>query len=70
VSLFASTIPSNDGYVAAAYIFFFALILVYVAIMAMRLARVESKLKQTHEHREDEEPMAVGGSEPLEREAV
>lgn len=40
----ASTLPSGDGYVAAAYIVFFALILIYVAIMAVRLSRVERKL--------------------------
>jgi hypothetical protein len=39
----ASTLPenSNDGYVAAAYIVFFAIVLIYVAIMAIRLSRVE-----------------------------
>jgi hypothetical protein len=41
------TLPenSNDGYVAAAYIVFFALVLIYVAIMAIRLGRVERKLE-------------------------
>ena len=44
-SVFATTLPehSNDGYVAAAYIVFFAIVLVYVAIMAVRLTRVERK---------------------------
>jgi hypothetical protein len=41
------TLPehSNDGYVAAAYIVFFVLVLVYVAIMAIRLGRVERKVE-------------------------
>lgn len=52
--LLASTLPSNDGYVAAAYIVFFALILVYVAIMAVRLSRVERKLKDMQDRRESE----------------
>lgn len=44
-----STIPnSNDGYVAAAYIVFFAIVLIYVAIMAVRLGRVERKVKELH----------------------
>ncbi len=44
---FASTLPhSNDGYVAAAYIVFFAIVLIYVAIMAVRLGRVERKVEQ------------------------
>jgi hypothetical protein len=56
--LLASTLPenSNDGYVAAAYIVFFAIVLIYVAIMAIRLSRVERDvrtLKGTGELRED-----------------
>jgi quinol-cytochrome oxidoreductase complex cytochrome b subunit len=51
----ASTLPSNDGYVAAAYIVFFALILIYVAIMAVRLGRVERKLREMQRERADEE---------------
>ncbi len=44
---FATTLPehSNDGYVAAAYIVFFAIVLIYVAIMAVRLGRVERKVE-------------------------
>jgi len=43
----ATTLPenSNDGYVAAAYIVFFVLVLVYVAIMAIRLSRVERSVR-------------------------
>ncbi len=45
MSVLASTLPnSNDGYVAAAYIVFFVVVLVYVAIMAVRLGRVERQL--------------------------
>ncbi len=52
----ASTLPSNDGSVAAAYIVFFALILIYVAVMAVRLGRVERKLRDMQdERREDSE---------------
>jgi CcmD family protein len=52
----ATTLPqnSNDGYVAAAYIVFFALILIYVVIMAVRLSRVEQRLRELQEHRTDE----------------
>jgi hypothetical protein len=47
MSLLATALPehSNDGYVAAAYIVFFAIVLIYVAIMAVRLGRVERKLE-------------------------
>ena len=37
---------SNDGYVAAAYIVFFALLLIYVVIMAIRLSRVERAVRK------------------------
>jgi hypothetical protein len=40
----ASKVPDNTGYVFAAYLVFLALVLVYVAIMAIRLARVEREL--------------------------
>jgi hypothetical protein len=50
----ASTLPnSNDGYVAAAYIVFFAIVLVYVAIMAIRLGRVERKVQQLQAEERD-----------------
>jgi hypothetical protein len=45
----ASTLPnSNSGYVAAAYIVFLAIVLIYVAIMAARLGRVERKVEELH----------------------
>jgi hypothetical protein len=37
---------SNDGYVAAAYIVFFALLLIYLVIMAIRLSRVERAVRE------------------------
>jgi hypothetical protein len=48
---FATTLPenSNDGYVAAAYIVFLALVLIYVAIMAIRLGRVERDVRKLRE---------------------
>ena len=44
-----SNVPSNDGYVAAAYLVFFALVLIYVAIMAARLVRIERELGELTE---------------------
>jgi hypothetical protein len=55
MSILASTLPSHDGYVAAAYIVFFALVLIYVAIMAVRLGRVERKLRDMQEQRAEPE---------------
>jgi hypothetical protein len=44
---FASALPENtgDGYVAAAYIVFFVLLLIYLAIMALRLSHVQRDLR-------------------------
>jgi hypothetical protein len=50
----ATAIPgsSDNGYVAAAYIVFFAIVLIYVAIMAIRLTRVERSLRELNERAE------------------
>ncbi|HEY2282129.1 MAG TPA: hypothetical protein VGH60_01105 [Solirubrobacteraceae bacterium] len=47
MSVLANALPENtgDGYVAAAYIVFFVLLLVYVAIMALRLSHVQRDLR-------------------------
>jgi CcmD family protein len=39
-------LPDNTGYVAAAYLIVFALVLVYVAIMASKLSRFERELTE------------------------
>jgi hypothetical protein len=67
----ASTLPenSNDGYVAAAYIVFFLIVLIYVTIMGIRLTRVERNLRNLQARAEgapdaewspDESPRAGG----------
>jgi hypothetical protein len=55
-------------YVAAAYVVLFALVLIYVAIMAIRLGRIESELgellrmsEDTPEHSDEHTP---GGAPP------
>ena len=42
-------LPDNGGYVAAAYLVFLALLLIYVAVMAMRAGRLERDLAETLE---------------------
>ena len=42
-------LPDNGGYVAAAYLVFFALILIYVAIMAYKLGKIERDLVELNE---------------------
>ncbi|HSD77720.1 MAG TPA: hypothetical protein VLA98_09955 [Solirubrobacteraceae bacterium] len=57
-------LPDNTGYVAAAYLVFLALILIYVVIMAAKLARHERDLAELDE-------LADRAAEPeREREAV
>ena len=42
--LAADTLPDDGGYVAAAYLIFLLLLLIYLAISALRLSRVEKTL--------------------------
>jgi hypothetical protein len=51
MSPLASALPENtgDGYVAAAYIVFFVLLLIYLAIMALRLSHVQRDLRDLQE---------------------
>ncbi len=44
-----SNVPANDGYVAAAYLVFFGLVLIYLAIMATKLSRIERELGELTE---------------------
>jgi hypothetical protein len=43
------TLPDNTGYVAAAYLVFFALVLIYLVIMAVKLSRFERELSELNE---------------------
>ena len=56
-------LPNNTGYVAAAYLVFFALVLIYVVIMSAKLARFERELSEIEE-------LADERLEEREREAV
>jgi len=44
-----SALPDNTGYVAAAYLVFFGLVLIYVMIMASKLSRFERELSELNE---------------------
>jgi hypothetical protein len=48
-ALLAQTLPDNSGYVWAAYLILFALVLVYFAIMASKLSRLERDLIELDE---------------------
>ncbi|MEA2253270.1 MAG: hypothetical protein QOI62_2761 [Solirubrobacteraceae bacterium] len=67
LTIAAATLPPNTGYVAAAYLVFFAIVLIYLVIMASKLARFERELVELNE-------LADRGSAPAEpvgdREAI
>jgi hypothetical protein len=42
----SNTLPPNTGYVAAAYLVFPFILLIYIVIMAIRAARVERELAE------------------------
>jgi hypothetical protein len=47
--MIAAALPDNAGYVAAAYLVFAALMLIYIAIMAAKLARLEQDATELNE---------------------
>lgn len=56
----AATLPnSNTGYVAAAYIVFLAIVLIYVVIMAVRLGRVERRVRELSAREREKERETV-----------
>jgi hypothetical protein len=58
-------------YVAAAYIVLFALVLIYVAIMAIRLSRIERELGELLEGTERAAEQPSGAPEPdIQREST
>ncbi len=60
----------NTGYVAAAYLVLFALVLAYFAIMAVKLARIERELvelNQLADRAAEERATAGADAEPAER---
>jgi hypothetical protein len=47
--LASTTLPDNAGYVAAAYLVFLALLLIYVGIMAFKLTRIQRDVLEVDE---------------------
>jgi hypothetical protein len=45
----SNVLPDNGGYVAAAYLVFLALILIYVAIMAYKLTKLQRDVVELNE---------------------
>jgi hypothetical protein len=69
-----NALPDNTGYVAAAYLVFFALVLIYVVIMASKLARFERELTELNELADDRDGFdphrAAADAEPEAEEAA
>lgn len=45
----SNTLPDNAGYVAAAYLVFLALLVIYVGIMAYKLTKVQRLVAEINE---------------------
>ncbi|MES1193889.1 MAG: hypothetical protein ABUM26_06150 [Solirubrobacterales bacterium] len=52
----STTLPDNAGYVAAAYLVFLALLLIYVGIMAYKLVKVQRYVAEINELTEPDAP--------------
>jgi hypothetical protein len=59
----SNTLPDNAGYVVAAYLVFLALVLIYVAIMAYKLARIGREVAELHELADAEDSRRALASE-------
>ncbi|MFM8883391.1 MAG: hypothetical protein ACKOQ0_04505 [Solirubrobacterales bacterium] len=63
------TLPPNTGFVAAAYLVFVALLLIYVTIMAIRASRLERELDQLLRDQDEEVVVVEAAEEPVSQEA-
>ena len=61
-----SALPDNTGYVAAAYLVFFALVLIYVVIMASKLSRFERELTELNDLADERAARTAAAHEPEE----
>jgi hypothetical protein len=65
--LASNALPDNAGYVAAAYLVFLALLVIYVGIMAYKLGRVERDVAELNRLADEDREPAVAA--PAEEEA-
>jgi hypothetical protein len=66
--LASNALPDNAGYVAAAYLVFLALLVIYVGIMAYKLGKVEREVVELNRLAE-ERPAAPPAATATEEEA-
>lgn len=63
--LAADALPDNAGYVAAAYLVLFAMVVIYLGIMTARIARLERELIELNELADrDRERGTAAGTAP------
>jgi flagellar biosynthesis/type III secretory pathway M-ring protein FliF/YscJ len=60
----SDALPDNGGYVAAAYLVFLALLLIYLAIAALRASRLERRLQELNDLAAEREAPAAPDREP------
>jgi hypothetical protein len=58
------TLPDNGGYVAAAYLVFLALLLIYLAIASIRASRLERRLAELNDLAADRDAAPAAAPEP------
>jgi hypothetical protein len=61
--LASNALPDNAGYVAAAYLVFLALLVIYVGIMAYKLGRVERDVVELNRLADEDRASAVAEEE-------
>ncbi|MCW3022291.1 MAG: hypothetical protein JWR30_1613 [Conexibacter sp.] len=61
--LASNALPDNAGYVAAAYLVFLALLVIYVGIMAYKLGRVERDVVELNRLADEDRAPAVAEEE-------
>ena len=66
--LASTTLPDNAGYVAAAYLVFVALLLIYVGIMAYKLTRIQREVAEVDELADRRLGTGSAAAAPRERE--
>jgi hypothetical protein len=54
----SNALPDNAGYVAAAYLVFLALLLIYVGIMAYKLTRIQRDVIELNQLADEQRPVA------------
>jgi hypothetical protein len=64
----SNTLPDNAGYVAAAYLVFLALLVIYVGIMAYKLSRVEREVVEIAALADRDDELAEPAATPREEE--